>query len=125
MTHHWKQGILVRTGLSQHLLIIMFYALIFWSAQTAVAGVDADDPVSFDKTVIEGQYIKALVPSEQAKALRARIRRLDEVFDFMCAQAGWTPRKKLVVNVVDDYDFLSDWATSLPRPLVELEHLPC
>ena len=120
MTFCWCRRIWRKIGFGPHLLIVTLLALIFGSAQTAVAGTDVDDPMSFDKTVIEGEYIKALVPSEQADALRARIRRLDEVFDFMCQEAGWTPQKKLVIDVVDDYDSISDWATSLPRPLVEL-----
>lgn len=124
MTHRWNWGILGKIRSAWCILIITFYTLVFASAQTAVAGLDADDPVSLDRTVIEGQYIKALVPSEEAKALRGRIRRLDEVFEFMCAEAGWTPKKKLVVNVVDDYDSIFGWATSLPRPVVELGLYP-
>lgn len=102
----------------------IFAMLCFAANQVVCAGSDADDPVSFDRTVIEGRYIRALVPAEEAAALRERVRRLDEIFDFMCAEAGWTPKKKLVVNIVDEYDYLAGWATFLPRPLVELGLCP-
>lgn len=81
---------------------------------------DSDDPVSGVQTVLEGEHILALVPVEAVGRLRERVARLDEIFAFMCEEAGWTPGKKLVVNIVDEYDYLQGLATPVPRPAVEL-----
>ncbi|MGA1867233.1 MAG: hypothetical protein ACMUJM_01680 [bacterium] len=103
--------------------IILFFCARF-ALPHASATAHSDDPVTRKKTVIEGKHITATVPSDAVEILRPQIAQLDEIFAFMCQEAGYTPKKKLVVIISDEHDILNGWATYLPRPVVELNLSP-
>ncbi len=84
----------------------------------------SDDPATRDKTELHGKHIIAYVPEDAADRLVPLVQRLDRVFAFMCEEAGHTPGKKLVVNIVDEDDMLQGWASVIPRPVVELNLAP-
>ncbi|MGA1823398.1 MAG: TolB family protein, partial [bacterium] len=109
--------------LSTTLVAIMLF-LFTHSATTRASIIEIDDPGTRKKSVIEGNHITAIIPKDAAEILRPRVSRLDEIFDFLCQEADYTPRKKLVVNLSDEFDLLNGWASSLPRPVVELNLSP-
>jgi hypothetical protein len=70
--------------------------------------------------VIETEHVTVYVPAETAETLKPRVERLEVLWKFLCKEAGYTPRRRLVLWVSDDVDYLNGYAMSTPRPLVSL-----
>lgn len=104
--------------------VILLSVLCVASAADFLFADVSDDPGTRDKTELHGRHITAYVPKDAAARLRPLVRRLDQVFAFMCEEAGHVPEKKLVVNIVDEDDMFQGWASVIPRPVVELTLAP-
>jgi hypothetical protein len=73
--------------------------------------------------VIDTPHLHALVPRAAAEALTARIARAEVIYTAMAKDAGYTPRK-LVLLVTDDLDTHNGFSTTVPFPLINVQLAP-
>ncbi len=64
--------------------------------------------------------IISYVNSYEILKIRKRIDRLDKIYAFMFKEAGYTPKRKLVLKLIDEVDYFNGSATVIPRPVVEI-----
>ncbi|HEX3134245.1 MAG TPA: hypothetical protein VHX44_11765, partial [Planctomycetota bacterium] len=73
--------------------------------------------------VIDTAHLHALVPLDAAEALKARIARAEVIYTAMAKDAGYTPRK-LVLLVTDDLDTHNGFSTVTPFPIINVQLAP-
>ncbi len=89
---------------------------------TAVAS-DAFIAPGVRLAVINTPHLHALVPAHAAEALKAKIARAEVIYAAMAKDAGYTPRK-LVLLVTDDLDTHNGFSTTVPFPIINVQLAP-
>ncbi len=74
--------------------------------------------------VLDTAHIHALVPHDEAEALRALVARLDVIYVAMAKDAGYTIRRPLNLLLDDDVDFHNGFSFVTPFPLIDIELAP-
>jgi hypothetical protein len=87
----------------------------------------AEDPLikpGLRLAVIDTAHIHALVPKDQAKALRALVARAEVLYVALAKEAGYTIRRRLNLIISDDFDSHNGYSFVTPFPLIQVELAP-